>query len=73
MVLTLVTCEESQEKDENFTYEHLLVVFSMWKWNPPMGRQLAPVEKGRLAKMFESWHARSDQENMEFNNVAFAK
>jgi hypothetical protein len=23
--------------------------------------------------MFEPWHARSDQENMEFNNVTFAK
>jgi hypothetical protein len=45
----------------------------MWKWKPPMGRQLASVDKGRLEKMFESWHARLDQENMEFNNDAFEK
>jgi hypothetical protein len=31
------------------------------------------MKKGRLAKTFEPWHARLDQENMEFNNVAFAK
>jgi hypothetical protein len=38
-----------------------------------MGRQLALADKGCLTKMFEPWHARSDSENMEFNNVAFLK
>jgi hypothetical protein len=38
-----------------------------------MGRQLAPVDKGHLAKMFEPWHARVDHENLEFNNVDLFK
>jgi hypothetical protein len=69
----LVACEEAQEKGGTFTYGYLLVAFAMWKWRPPMGRQLAPADKGHLAKMFEPWHARLDQENMEFNNVTFLK
>jgi hypothetical protein len=31
------------------------------------------ADKGSLAKMFEPWHSRMDQENHEFNNVAFSK
>jgi hypothetical protein len=50
----MVTCEDAQEKEGNFTYGYLLVSFAMWKWKPPIGRQLAPVQKGRLAKIFES-------------------
>jgi hypothetical protein len=69
----LFACEEDQEKGINFTYKYLLVAFAMWKLRPPMGRQLAQVEKGHLAKMFESWHVRSDQENLEFINEAFSK
>jgi hypothetical protein len=69
----VVSCDEAQEKGGNFTYGYLLVAFAMWKCKPPMGRQLALVDKYRLAKMFKQWHARPDQENMEFNNAAFEK
>jgi hypothetical protein len=69
----LIACEEAQEKGGTFTYGYLLIAFAMWKWWPPIGRQLAPADKGCLAKMFEPWHARSDSENMEFNNTTFLK
>jgi hypothetical protein len=69
----LIACEEAQEKGGTFTYGYLLIAFAMWKWRPPTGRQLAPADKGCLAKMFEPWHSRSDSENMEFNNVTFLK
>jgi hypothetical protein len=36
----LVACEEAQEKGGTFTYGYLLVAFTMFKWKPPMGRQL---------------------------------
>jgi hypothetical protein len=56
----LVTCEEAEEKGRTFTYGYLLVVFSMWKCKPPMGRKLASMDKGCLEKMFESYHVRPD-------------
>jgi len=34
----LVVCKEAQEKGGAFTYGYILVAFSMFKWNPPMGR-----------------------------------
>jgi hypothetical protein len=45
----------------------------MWKWRSPIGRQLKPIDKGNLAKMFEPWHSRLDLENMEFKNATFLK
>jgi hypothetical protein len=69
----LAACEESQEKGRTFTYGYLLISFSMSKWKPPMGRQLALAKKGHLAKIFKPWHSRADQENQEFNNVIFLK
>jgi hypothetical protein len=69
----LVAYDESQEKGITFTYGYLLVAIAMWKWKPPMGRKLAPMDKGLLEKLFELWHVRPDQESMEFNNITFAK
>jgi hypothetical protein len=40
---------------------------------PPLGRPLSPTDKGRLEKMFEPWHSRSDSENTTFNNAMFLK
>jgi hypothetical protein len=59
----LLAYEEAQEKGKTFTYGYLLIAFAMWKWKPPMGRQLALADKGHLAKMFQPWHSRVDQEN----------
>jgi hypothetical protein len=69
----LVACEEAQEKGDTFTYGYLLVAFTMLKWMPPSGRLLSPADKGRLEKMFEPWHSRSDSENTTFNNATFSK
>jgi hypothetical protein len=69
----LVACEEVQEKGGTFTYGYLLLAFTMMKWRPPMGRHLAPTDKGCLTNMFEPWHARSDSKNMEFNNTCVPK
>jgi hypothetical protein len=49
----LVASDEALEKGWTFMYGYLLITFSMWKWKPPMGRQLAMEKKGHLAKMFE--------------------
>jgi hypothetical protein len=56
----LVVCEEAQEKGGTFTYGYLLITFTMWKWKPPMGRQLELADKGCLAKLLEPWHSRVD-------------
>jgi hypothetical protein len=49
----LVACEEVQEKGGTFTYKYLLLDFVMFKWRPPMRRQLEPANKDRLANIFE--------------------
>jgi hypothetical protein len=69
----LISCEEVQKKGGTFTYGYLLIAFTIMKWRPAMGRQLAIVDKGCLTKMFEPWHARPGSENMEFINVVFLK
>jgi len=69
----IVTYEEVQEKGGTFTYGYLVLAFTMLKWRPPMGKQLAPIDKGHLTKIFEPWHARSNSKNMDFNNTAFLK
>jgi DNA-binding transcriptional regulator/RsmH inhibitor MraZ len=66
-------CEEAQEKGGTFTYEYLLVVFTMFKWTPPARRQLVLVQKGHMEKMFEPWHSRADLENTAFKNSTFSK
>jgi hypothetical protein len=69
----LMACEEAQEKEGTFTYGYLLLVFSMLKWMPPLGRSLGLAYKGNLTNMFETWHSRLDLENIAFNNMTFSK
>jgi hypothetical protein len=45
----------------------------MLKWKPPMGRQLAIPDKGRMVKLFKPWQFRPDLENTTLNNTAFSK
>ena len=35
-------CSEAQEKGRYFTFGYLLISFTMYKWQPPQGRQLIP-------------------------------
>jgi len=69
----LVSCEEAHEKGGTFTYEYLLLAFTILKWMPPFKRQLAPADKAHLEKMFYPWHSRADSENNAFNNMTFSK
>jgi hypothetical protein len=57
----------------SYLLEELLVAFTMFKWKPPMGRQAAIPDKGRMAKIFKPWHSRPNSENTAFNATTFAK
>jgi hypothetical protein len=69
----IVAYEEAQEKGGTFTYNYFFLAFAILKWTPPVERPLSPADKGRLEKMFEPWHSRSDLENTAFNNMTFSK
>jgi hypothetical protein len=63
---------DMHERGGYFIYGYLLVAFTMWKWRPPQGRELAMTPDNQIAMRFEPWKARTyNATNVSFNNCFF--
>jgi hypothetical protein len=62
---------DMHENNGYFIYGYLLFAFTMWKWRPPQGRELAMIPNNRIAMRFESWKSITYSINASFKNTTF--
>jgi hypothetical protein len=49
-------CVDAHDRPSYFIYGYLLITFTMWKWKPPWGCNIARNTDGCITKLFDPWN-----------------
>jgi len=59
-------------RSNGFVFGYLLMAIAMWKWRPPLERQMETITKDHpIALRYKPWKASGDPNTKEINEKAF--